>query len=73
MSNNQSHRPVQPLAANEAALVARLTADAEQVWGAARARDLAEAIQSTARTLALVASLDLGPEDAEPDFIDEES
>ena len=50
-------------------LARRLGADAQRIWGEARARELAPALQDTAETLARVASVELAAEDAEPDFI----
>lgn len=51
------------------AILEDLTAVSERRWGSERTRELAGAIETLAETLALVASVDLGFDDAEPDFI----
>jgi hypothetical protein len=51
-------------------LTAELTTDAVRRWGRDRATELATTIASTAETLALVALVSVGHDDAEPDFGD---
>ena len=48
-------------------LTADLTTDAVRRWGPEHAKNLTSAIASTAETLALVASVGLAHDDAEPD------
>jgi hypothetical protein len=48
-------------------LLRQLTAEAVQRWGPERAAELADALASTAETLALVAAVEYDLDEAEPD------